>query len=80
MFFVPNHYRSKVNVISRSYLNVSLFFDIGNLVLKLLLLCEKVKQQPILYDRKMKGYKGKDVISNASNAGAEDPKLIENGS
>ena len=44
------------------------------------LLYEKVKQEPIFYDCKMKSYKGKDVISNASNAGAEDPKLIQNGS
>ena len=33
-----------------------------------------------MYDRKMKEHKGKDVISSASNAGAEDPKLIQNGS
>ena len=33
------------------------------------LLCEEVKQYPVLYDKQMKGYKEKDVVSNASNAG-----------
>ena len=29
------------------------------------LLCEKVKQDPVLYDKQMKVYRIKDVVSNA---------------
>ena len=39
------------------------------------LLCEKVKQYPVLYDKQMKGYREKDV-NNAWNVVEKDLKLI----
>ena len=44
------------------------------------LLCEEVKQFPVLCDEQMKGYRQKYVVSNAWNAGTEDLEFIENGS
>ena len=32
------------------------------------LLCEKVKQDPVLYDKQMKVYRKKDVVGNAWGA------------
>ena len=43
------------------------------------LLCEKVKQYPALYNKQMKGYREKDVVSNVWNAGARGLEFIENG-
>ena len=41
------------------------------------LLFEKVKQYPVLYDKQMKEYREKDVVSNAWNTLAKDLKLID---
>ena len=43
------------------------------------LLCEKVKQYPVLYNKQMKGYREQDVVSNVWNAGARGLEFIENG-
>ena len=41
------------------------------------LLCEEVRQYPLLCDKQMKEYKEKDVVSNAWNAGAIDLEFIK---
>ena len=43
------------------------------------ILCEKVKQYPVLYDKQRKGYREKDVVSNTWKALAIDVEFIENG-
>ena len=43
------------------------------------LICEKVKECPVLYNKQVKGYREKDVVINAWNAGAKDIESIENG-
>ena len=43
------------------------------------LLCEKAKQYPALYNKQMKGYREKDVVSNVWNAGARGLEFTENG-
>ena len=40
--------------------------------------CEKVKQHPVLFDKQFKGYREKDVVTNACNAVAKEIKIIEN--
>ena len=42
------------------------------------LLCEKIKQYLVLYDKKMKGYRELDVMRNAWNAWAKDVEFIKN--
>ena len=42
------------------------------------LLCEEVQQYPVLYDKQIKGYKEKDVVSSAWNVG-KNLELIEYG-
>ena len=43
------------------------------------ILSKKVKQHPVLYDKQLKGYREKNVVSNAWNAVAKDIEFIENG-
>ena len=43
------------------------------------LLYEKVKQCPVLFYKKMKGYREIDVVNDAWNAEAKDLEFIENG-
>ena len=43
------------------------------------LLCGKLEGYPLLYDKKMKGYKEINVVSNAWKAGRNDLNFIENG-
>ena len=43
------------------------------------MLAEKVKPYPALYDKRVKGYKEKDVVRNAWTKVAEKPDLVENG-
>ena len=35
------------------------------------ILCEKVKQYPVIFDKQLKGYREKDVVTNAWNAMAK---------
>ena len=42
------------------------------------LLYEEAKLYPLLYDKQMKRYREKDLVSNAWNAGAKDLEFIEN--
>ena len=81
-FFAPNHDVGKVKEISRSFSNVPFF----SLLCPPLfwscsagLLCEKVKQHPVLYDKKIKRCAEKGVVSNAQYVGAKDLEYIENG-
>ena len=43
------------------------------------ILCKKVKQYPVLYNKQQKGYREKDEVSNTWNAVAKDIEFIENG-
>ena len=43
------------------------------------LLCEKAKQYPVLYNKRAKGYREKDVVKNAWNVETKNLKFIENG-
>ena len=43
------------------------------------LLCEEVKQCPVLHDKQMKGVREKDVLSVVWNARTKDLEYIENG-
>ena len=83
-FLASNHDRGKVKEVSRFYLNVSFFllFARPPLLFKVRsasLLCENVKQYPVLCDKKMKVYREKDVVSNAWKAGAKDLEFTKNG-
>ena len=39
------------------------------------ILCEKVKQYPIRFDKQIKGYREKDVMTNAWNAVAKEIEI-----
>ena len=39
------------------------------------ILCEKVKQYPIQFDKQIKGYREKDVMTNAWNAVAKEIEI-----
>ena len=43
------------------------------------MLAEKVKHFPVLYDKQVKGYKERDVVTNAWNTVASDLEFVENG-
>ena len=43
------------------------------------ILCEKRKQYPVLFDKQLKGYREKDVVTNAWNAVAKEIEFIGNG-
>ena len=42
------------------------------------LLCEKVKQHPVQYNKQIKVYREKDVVRNMWNAGVKYLEFIEN--
>ena len=39
------------------------------------ILCEKVKQYPVLFDKQLKGYREKDVVTNTWNAVAKEIEI-----
>ena len=39
------------------------------------MLCEKVKQYPVLFDKQLKGYREKDVVTNTWNAVAKEIEI-----
>ena len=39
------------------------------------ILCEKRKQYPVLFDKQLKGYREKDVVTNAWNAVAKEIEI-----
>ena len=39
------------------------------------ILCEKVKQYPVPFDKQLKGYREKDVVTNTWNAVAKDTEI-----
>ena len=43
------------------------------------MLAEKLKHFPVLYDKQAKGYKEKDVVTNAWDAVASDLEFVEKG-
>ena len=43
------------------------------------MLAEKVKYFPVLYDKQVKGYKERDVVTNAWDTVANDSEFVENG-
>ena len=43
------------------------------------ILCEKVREFPIIYDKAQKGHKEKDAVTNCWNATAKDLDFTENG-
>ena len=43
------------------------------------MLAEKVKHFPVLYDKQVKGYKERDVVTNAWDTVASDLEFVENG-
>ena len=43
------------------------------------ILCEKVREFPIIYDKAQKGHKEKDAVTNCWNAMAKDLDFTENG-
>ena len=43
------------------------------------MLAEKVKHFPVLYGKQVKGYKERDVVTNAWNTVAGDLEFVENG-
>ena len=40
------------------------------------ILCEKVKQYPVLFDKQLKGYREKDVVTNAQIALPREIEII----
>ena len=40
------------------------------------ILCEKVKQYPVLFDKQLKGYREKDVVTNAQIALSREIEII----
>ena len=43
------------------------------------MLPEKVKHFPVLYDKQVKGYMERDVVTNAWDTVASDLEFVENG-
>ena len=43
------------------------------------MLAEKVEHFPVMYDKHVKGYKERDVVTNAWDAVASDLEFLENG-
>ena len=43
------------------------------------MLAETVKHFPVLYDKQVKGYKDRDVVTNAWDTVASDLEFVENG-
>ena len=43
------------------------------------MLAEKVEHFPVMYDKNVKGYKERDVVTNAWDAVASDLEFLENG-
>ena len=39
------------------------------------IICEKVKQYPVLFDKQLKGYRKKDVVINTWNAVAKEIEI-----
>ena len=39
------------------------------------ILCEKVKKYPVLFDKQLKGYREKDVVTNTWNAVAKEIEI-----
>ena len=66
MFFPPNHGCGKAKEVSRSYLNVPFFFILP--IFESLFggfLYDEIKEYPVLYNKQIKGYTEKDVVTNA---------------
>ena len=42
---------------------------------KEVILCEKVKQHPVLFDKQLEGYREKDVVTNTWNAVAKEIEI-----
>ena len=79
-FFASNHDQGKVKEVSRSYLNVPFFsfcLTLSSFRVDLAgLMYEEIIQCPELYNKQMKRYRDKNVVSNAWNAGAKDLEFI----
>ena len=43
------------------------------------MLAETVKHFPVLYDKQVKGYKDRDMVTNAWDTVASDLEFVENG-
>ena len=39
------------------------------------ILCDKVKQYPVLFDKQLKGYREKDIVTNTWNAVARETEI-----
>ena len=39
------------------------------------MLCEKVKEYPVLFDKQLKGYREKDMVTNAWNAVSKEIEI-----
>ena len=42
---------------------------------KEVILCEKVKQHPVLFDKQLEGYREKDVVTNTWNVVAKEIEI-----